>query len=852
MPSNNEFLSALFGDDLPWVHVTDFAYDPAHIPPDRHLAAWKGDYFSRYRMGHGTNQYFTISTFYADEKGTARRRKALYRTTPVIVLDDVREKLSITQVAKLPQPTWILETSPGSEQWGYKLDVACTDRSKIENLLDGLVANGLAPEGRDPGMKGVTRYVRLPDGYNTKKSKMVEGRPFKCNLLRWAPIITVTLEQLAAPFAVDLNAARRETRTDGAATVADHPLLSIPDIIHIKHERSGGRFDITCPWVDEHTGFDDSGTAIFTNADGSIGFKCHHGVCQDRTGRNLLEFIAETVPGFNATLKSWQLTRAFSQVSPTQIPSFLEPVRSEAPLYITPLPEEEPLTKYFNQLRTMVPYTQEAREMASKLLQVVDGLSTIDRTHWHNEIRDTMHWTKPELKDILNDLRTEWYSAVAAGKAINFFDEVIFVRELNQFFDRQKRLFYTAEAYQNSYADLDPEVRKQALQGGMVSKVDRLDYAPLQLPIFTEGGVTYGNSWSAGSEIAGVQGDIDRYMMHFDKLDWAEYRDHIMKWMAYTIRHPDRKINHMLMFGSAEGCGKDWLLYPLVLAMGENHTTIDGEELLGGFQDYALSTKHLHINEAELGDRKEALAVSNKLKPLAAAPPDKLRVNQKNIKPIKIRNVLSLTMTTNSRLPLRLNSASRRIYAVWSDLNVRDERDEMTPEWRAYWEDRWHWMKNGGAEAVIYYLRHNVDLSQFNPGQAPPMTEFLRSIRDASKSPMMQTVEAFIARRVGCFASDLLTVNDMIETLRAGAILHNDILYCDHKAFTPSRVGCMLRESSGFAVMRGRSTGVDLSIWAVRTPNAYKHMSPSELVFEYERQMHLAKTNIKSALTVVR
>ena len=85
------------------------------------------------------------------------------------MLDDVKEKLNLEEVNRLPAPSWV-ETSKGSEQWGYILTEPCTERHQVENLLDGLVANGLAPDGRDPGMKGVTRYVRLPDGYNTKSN----------------------------------------------------------------------------------------------------------------------------------------------------------------------------------------------------------------------------------------------------------------------------------------------------------------------------------------------------------------------------------------------------------------------------------------------------------------------------------------------------------------------------------------------------------------------------------------------------------------------------------------------------------------------------------------------------------
>ena len=305
--TNEEFLSKLFGQDTPFVHVTDFPYDPSNVPKTKHLSAWCGNYFSRYKLTSGTNQYFTISIFNPDKEGVARRRKALFLRTPVIVLDDVKEKLSISEVAKLPKPSWILETSVGSEQWGYILDKPCHERSQVENLLDGLVANGLAPDGKDPGMKGVTRYVRLPEGINNKSSKLVNGKPFKCRLLSWEPETRASLVQLAAPFCVDLDADKRESRIDGAAQIDDHPLLQIPEVLYIKEVRSEGRFDITCPWVNQHTGCDDSGSAIFTNKDGSLGFKCHHGNCQEKNGSDLLRFLEEQVPGFNNELVNWQI-----------------------------------------------------------------------------------------------------------------------------------------------------------------------------------------------------------------------------------------------------------------------------------------------------------------------------------------------------------------------------------------------------------------------------------------------------------------------------------------------------------------------------------------------------------------
>ena len=270
MISNIQFLKSIFGNDYVNTHVTSFTYDPNNIPNDRHLSAWGGGYFKNQHLKPDSNQYFTISIFNPDETGKARRRKQLFLATYVIVLDDVREKLPIELVQKLPTPSYILETSQGSEQWGFILTEPETNRSRVENLMDGLVTQGVCPSGKDPGMKGVTRYVRLPESINNKSNKLVDGKPFQCRLVSFDPYLTVSLEELASPFGIDINKERRENNVSGAANVPDHPLLDCG--INVKSIRSDGRYDITCPWVDEHTGAVDNGSAMFTNADGTIGF----------------------------------------------------------------------------------------------------------------------------------------------------------------------------------------------------------------------------------------------------------------------------------------------------------------------------------------------------------------------------------------------------------------------------------------------------------------------------------------------------------------------------------------------------------------------------------------------------
>lgn len=837
MIGNKEFLEALFAEDAPYAHVTDFSYDPGAIPADKHLIAWKGDYACRYPLTPGTNQYFTISIFAPDEKGVARRRKALFLRTRVIVLDDVREKLDIAEANKLPKPAWILESSAGSEQWGYILDVPCADRHKVENLLDGLVANGLAPQGKDPGMKGVTRYVRLPEGSNNKASKLVNGEPFKCRLTEWNPERRVTLADLAAPFHVDLEAVRREGRVDGAADLPDHPLLQIPDLIHIKDVRSDGRFDITCPWVDEHTDRVDNGSAVFTNGDGSIGFKCHHGACEQRTVRDLMGFLDKEKPGFSETMAMFRLKRDFAEIVTAPVHTNATQVTVQSPVSFidaTVEPTAPTARSVMDDLRMIDRTSAEARAKAQSLLQVVDSLPALDRMSWHDEISDVMHWSKTFMKEMLKELRADWYKANKEGIAL--YKQFLYIKEQDRFYDVATRMFLTPAAFQNSYSHEDKEAKKTALEDGRVEKVDRLNFAPKRPMVYIDRGIKYGNTWSPTQVDQGVPGDCSPWLNHWDALGWSSNRDHMIKWMAFTLRHPEQKINHMLLLGGLEGSGKDFLLYPLCKAMGEYGTVINGDELLTGFNDYLLSTKHLHINEAELGDHQMATVVSNKIKPLCSAPPDSLRVNQKGITPVKIDNIVSVTMTTNNgNQPVKLAGTSRRIYGTWSDLNVRDSSGEMKPQWRKYWTEMWNWMHSGGVNYCIWYLMTQVDLTDFNPGAAPVMTDFVRDITDASKSPMQHTIEFLIKNKVGAFRNDLVTAAEIMVTLKAAALSPemSDMIMCDLTKLSPVWIGRTMNGINDIARIRAEKHREAIRLWVVRDTDKYLNMSCSEVYDSY-------------------
>ena len=278
--TNTEFLQGLFGQDHTTAHVCSFAYDPGKIQAGEF--PWAGGPYGGGALPDGENQYFCISQFHLHESGRQYRRKALFKYCGVIVLDDVYEKLPIELVKMLPSPSYILETSPGSQQWGYKLDRPVFmdySRDVIDNLLDGLVLQGVCPSQKDPGMRGVTRYVRLPEGWNLKERNCnFDPKGVKCRLLAWNPDRVVTAEAMAAPFNIDLSAARHQSSNAAGYDGDDHPTFKVLNNLGlIKSYEGDGCYDITCPSVHEHTDSIDNGCEVKLWPNGGANISCYHG-----------------------------------------------------------------------------------------------------------------------------------------------------------------------------------------------------------------------------------------------------------------------------------------------------------------------------------------------------------------------------------------------------------------------------------------------------------------------------------------------------------------------------------------------------------------------------------------------
>ncbi len=296
--SNDEFLRTLFAglsDDIAPV-VTSFVGNPASVAP----SAWKS---RRWRDGDAAlpaeaNNYFSLATFRPDDAGEYRRRKAQFVALHVVMLDDIGGKVPMERLT-LP-PTWLLETSPGNHQAGYLLTEPLTDGLMADRLMSAIVAAGLC----DPGANGPrARLARLPVAINGKHAPH-----FVCQMVRWAPDLSYSVTDLVAGLQLEMGHTQRANKLATRSHTSRHddgdpvwiPRPEENAVLAALRERGlykvplgESKHDITCPWVNEHTGAVNGGTAYFEPDDNWPigGFKCLHGHCAERHIRDLLAYL---------------------------------------------------------------------------------------------------------------------------------------------------------------------------------------------------------------------------------------------------------------------------------------------------------------------------------------------------------------------------------------------------------------------------------------------------------------------------------------------------------------------------------------------------------------------------------
>ena len=290
------------------------------------------------------------------------------------------------------------------------------------------------------------------------------------------------------------------------------------------------------------------------------------------------------------------------------------------------------------------------------------------------------------------------------------------------------------------------------LKKGYIRKVHDLSYEPLNPDRFIErDGLEYLNTFRP-SDVVAIPGDASPFEEFLVGLvpEVAE-REHLVKMIAFTVRNPGHKLRYALLFRSGvQGVGKSMLLDIWTNLLGlRNVKKTTSEEISSGFQSFLPETLLVVCEELNLG---QGLKMYNSLKDMVTS--DTVRVNEKYLKPRQWNVYASFVFLTNLDRPLLIESTDRRIFFI--DTPAAKRAPGYYADFAAWW---------GANLGVIRNYLDGIDLAEFRPHEAPPMTAAKRALIDGSKSEVAQELRWAIDEKRGVFERDLVTLDEAVFQL---------------------------------------------------------------------------------------
>lgn len=223
------------------------------------------------------------------------------------------------------------------------------------------------------------------------------------------------------------------------------------------------------------------------------------------------------------------------------------------------------------------------------------------------------------------------------------------------------------------------------------------------------------NQYKAAPEALGDASAAGPWVEHVKRL-WPEPVEHefFFDYAAHLVQFPAVKCNAGIVLSGSQGIGKDSALRPIKHAVGAwNAKGIEPDQLFSTYKPW-LQTLLLVVDEVRPSkDEFHASSMYNILKPLLAAPPDTLPMEDKYVKLKYVINVMRVYITTNNWMDMYIPPNDRRMFIMHS---VLEKGWHIAQGLDTYFADLFAWMDSGGMDSVAAWLMKR-DLSKFNPKQ---------------------------------------------------------------------------------------------------------------------------------------
>jgi len=414
-------------------------------------------------------------------------------------------------------------------------------------------------------------------------------------------------------------------------------------------------------------------------------------------------------------------------------------------------------------------------------------------------------------------------SGDVAADSVPFWDDYVYIESLERF------VYMGADGNRELLKHSQFSVRFPEVGKGIQSKenaaihwlsnrsmrtvVKVATYRPGQGRLIKEKGQNAVNLWSPGPMNSGAWDAVTA-----DEIDVAPWldlvkhlipdkreREHLLDWIAFVIQNPGVKQNWHPLIGGKQGIGKDTIFYPLTMGLGDNAVMIGPDDINGQWTDWQARATLVLVEELNSFVRKE---ISDKMKPMLAAPPDSLRINTKGVAQYPVPNIINTVMFTNHEAAVSVSNDDRRIFVIWSESQA----------WGAEaFTSLYRWMIDQQGAAMVCSWLAERDISAHNAVGRAPHTQAKEDMARASLSPIEDVLLSEIELGNGVFACDLVTMQEVVEFLRGEGF----------RGVSAHMVGRLLRQNGGNKCGKARfDNGERAWVWAIRRAELYGHLTP--------------------------
>ena len=215
----------------------------------------------------------------------------------------------------------------------------------------------------------------------------------------------------------------------------------------------------------------------------------------------------------------------------------------------------------------------------------------------------------------------------------------------------------------------------------------------------------------------------------------------LIKWMAFPLQNPGAKMQSAIIMHGPQGTGKSMVFKTLAKIYGYkgnpyfNYSIVLDQKALQSNFNPDWDSK-LFVLAEEVVSNSDKWQLKNELKELITG--ETIRIEGKFANAVHQKNQMNMAFLSNEGQPIPLDVGDRRHLVIYTPPPLSKETyQEVSEE-----------IHSGGVEAFYDYLL-NVDLTGFNEGSKPPMTEAKQRLIDLSAGSELRFVAEWLEGDLG-------------------------------------------------------------------------------------------------------